>query len=82
MVNRINPAILSSQTMVVKVTMTDLVYLHLLRFQNGHWKHGLCVTQMTSGKKNALRILESSVSYIYVKENSDDNIERLVIGWS
>lgn len=37
---------------------------------------------MTSGKKNALRILESSVSYIYVKENSDDNIERLVIGWS
>ena len=33
-----------------------------------------------TNEKNALHILENSVSYIYLKENSDDNIERLVIG--
>lgn len=41
-----------------------------------------CVSHKWQVKKNALSILESSVSYIYVKENGDDNIERLVIGWS
>lgn len=35
-----------------------------------------CVTQQA--KK--MHIFESSVSYIYMKDNSDNNIERLMIG--
>lgn len=59
--------------MVVKVTVKDYTQLHLVGFQNGHWKQGI-VTQMTS-EKNALNILESCLIHL-----SDDNIVRLVIG--
>lgn len=53
MMSWLNPAILSSLIVVVKVTMEDDIQLHLPTFENGHLKHGVCITLMNT-EKNCL----------------------------